>query len=62
MRSLSLSSRLLGLNLCRCSVALLVFATLLAAPALHAQITGDLSGTVLDQTGALIPGAKVTLI
>src|SRR5258708_27802317 len=62
MRSLSLPSRFLSVNLGRCSVALLVLATLLAAPALHAQITGNLSGTVLDQSGALIPGAKITLL
>ena len=39
-------------------IALLLFA---AAPALHAQFNGALQGTVMDPTGAVIPGATVTL-
>ena len=39
-----------------CLVAVLVL-----IPALHAQTTAILSGTVTDNTGAIIPGAEVTL-
>src|ERR1700722_14295257 len=35
---------------------------LFALPALHAQTTAQISGTVTDTTGAVIPGASVTLI
>lgn len=43
-------------------LALLCLALLLmAAPALHAQFSGALQGTVTDPTGAVIPGATVTL-
>ena len=35
---------------------------LFALPALHAQTTAQISGTVTDTTGAVIPGATVTLI
>lgn len=31
-------------------------------PAAHAQITGTITGTVYDNTGAVIPGANVTLM
>jgi hypothetical protein len=44
------------LRLGTCLVALLVL-----LPALHAQTTAQLSGTVTDNTGAIIPGASVTL-
>ena len=40
----------------------LAFAALLAfMPALHAQTTATLSGTVTDASGAVIPGAQVTV-
>jgi hypothetical protein len=43
-------------------IALLVFAFGIVPCALHAQAgTADVLGTVTDQTGALIPGAAVTL-
>ncbi|MGA8940494.1 MAG: carboxypeptidase-like regulatory domain-containing protein [Acidobacteriaceae bacterium] len=35
---------------------------LLAMPVMHAQTTAQISGTVTDTTGAVIPGASVTLI
>ncbi len=35
---------------------------LFALPALHAQTTAQISGTVTDTTGAVIPGATVTLV
>jgi hypothetical protein len=45
------------------SVGLLAIAVLLLCmPTLHAQITAQLSGTVQDQSGGVIPGATVTLI
>lgn len=40
----------------------LIAVGLMAVPALHAQTTAQLSGTVQDSTGAVIPGAQVTLI
>ena len=39
-----------------------VMLLLLAMPALHAQTTAQISGTVTDTTGAIIPGAIVTLV
>src|ERR1051325_5430575 len=33
----------------------------LAAPFLNAQVAGRLSGTVVDQTGASVPGATVNV-
>jgi Carboxypeptidase regulatory-like domain len=39
-----------------------VMLLLLAMPALHAQTTAQISGTVTDTTGAIIPGATVTLV
>jgi Carboxypeptidase regulatory-like domain len=39
-----------------------VMLLLLAMPALHAQTTAQISGTVSDTTGAIIPGATVTLV
>jgi hypothetical protein len=35
---------------------------ILAMPALHAQTTAQISGLVTDNTGAVIPGATVTLV
>jgi hypothetical protein len=54
----------------RVSIANWLFARVLAAVAifllgtgmLYAQTTGTLTGTVKDTTGAIVPGAKVTLI
>jgi hypothetical protein len=40
---------------------LLVLSVLVALPVLGQRIDGDLRGEVKDQTGALIPGAKVTI-
>ncbi len=34
---------------------------MMCVPGLHAQTTASLSGTVTDPTGAVIPGAKITL-
>lgn len=43
--------------------AIAVFVTSLAIlPALHAQVTATISGTVTDQSGGIVPGAKVTAI
>jgi hypothetical protein len=39
-----------------------LLAVLLFLPALYAQTTAQLSGTVTDTTGAVIPGAQVTLV
>jgi hypothetical protein len=47
----------------RKSVAVLAVALLLVStPTLHAQATAQLSGTVTDTTGGVIPGAQVTVI
>lgn len=46
--------------LLRCVSLVMFFA--FAAAALNAQTTGSLGGTVQDQTNALIPGAKITLV
>jgi Carboxypeptidase regulatory-like domain len=43
-------------------VALVVLAALLFLPVAHAQITGTITGTVYDNSGAVIPGANITLI
>ena len=43
------------------AVLLLAMLAVLALPAAHAQFGSKLSGTVLDPTGAAIPGATVTL-
>ncbi len=40
---------------------LLLTAILMLMPAAHAQITGTITGTVSDSTGAIVPGAAVTL-
>lgn len=42
--------------------AFLAFCAAILMPVAHAQTTGTLSGTVLDTTGAVIPGAQVTLV
>jgi hypothetical protein len=41
-------------------LAALLLSLLIAVPA-FASLTGDLQGTVLDPTGAVVPGAKVTI-
>ena len=41
---------------------LAMLALLLFMPALHAQTTAQLSGTITDPTGAVVPGATVTLV
>ena len=40
-------------------LALILLVCLLAVTAIQAQVAGKLSGTVVDQTGAVIPGATV---
>jgi len=47
----------------RTSFFLLAIVFLLAMPSIYAQTltTGDITGTITDQTGAVIPGATVTL-
>ncbi len=42
-------------------LAFLFVTLLLIVPALHAQFGGSLNGTVTDTTGAVIPGATITL-
>lgn len=46
----------------RLLIAIVALTGLLYAPALHAQTTAQLSGTVEDPSGGVIPGAQVTLI
>jgi hypothetical protein len=41
---------------------LLAICAAVLMPMAHGQTTGALSGTVMDSTGAIIPGAQVTLI
>jgi hypothetical protein len=44
-------------------LALLALCTLMAPQSIQAQvITGTFSGTAMDQTGAVVPGAEVTLL
>ena len=45
-----------------CAAILAALVTILTAPLSQAQISGTISGTVTDQTGALVSNAKVTLI
>ena len=40
----------------------LIVVILLLVPVAHAQFGASLRGTVTDQTGAVIPGAAVTLV
>jgi hypothetical protein len=42
------------------SVATLLFALALAVPAFAQKTTGDITGTVMDSTGAVLPGVTVT--
>jgi hypothetical protein len=50
-------------SLLRWGVGLVALAVMMfSAPALHAQTTAQISGTVTDGTGAAIPGAKVSLV
>ncbi len=44
----------------RCVSVVILFSV--SATAVYAQTTGSLSGTVQDQTKALVPGAKITLV
>src|SRR5438093_8078186 len=44
------------------SVSILVFAALLAGQLAAQSISGTINGTVVDQSGAVIPGVEVTLI
>ncbi|HET8635894.1 MAG TPA: carboxypeptidase-like regulatory domain-containing protein, partial [Acidobacteriaceae bacterium] len=46
----------------RVLLTVLALAGLLLAPALRAQTTAQLSGTVEDASGGVIPGAQVTLV
>jgi hypothetical protein len=43
------------------AIAALVFAGLLCVPHLHAQYRGAIQGVVTDPSGAVVPGAKLTL-
>lgn len=43
------------------SILLALVLTLIGVPTMHAQTTANLSGTVTDPTGSVIPGADVTL-
>jgi hypothetical protein len=45
----------------RLRVLLCLFAAIFAATGLHAQVAGRLSGSVVDQSGAAIPGATVNV-
>jgi hypothetical protein len=45
-----------------CVGMLALMAMLLCIPSMHAQTTAQLSGTVTDTTGAVVPGATVTLV
>src|SRR5437764_4049917 len=42
-------------------LSLYLFTALLAASLLHGQVAGRLSGSVVDQTGAAVPGATVNV-
>jgi hypothetical protein len=56
-----LSIRSFTLNASAKLAFLLAFLLLMMAPALQAQFGGSLTGTVTDQSGAVIPGATVKL-
>ena len=45
----------------RLRIFLCLFAAMLAAAVLNAQVAGRLSGSVVDQTGASVPGATVNV-
>ena len=50
-------------TLCRFGAGLLaMLALILFMPSLYAQTTAQLSGTITDPTGAVVPGATVTLV
>jgi hypothetical protein len=49
------------LRKCVASAALLLAALFAFTPASHAQITGTITGSVADSSGAVVPGATVTL-
>ncbi|HZC23782.1 MAG TPA: TonB-dependent receptor [Candidatus Binatia bacterium] len=53
------SQRVLGLKLWPASIAVLAFATLVAAQT--SRVAGTVQGTVVDQTGSAVGGATVTL-
>ncbi len=56
-------ARVLAAKLQRFSLGLLaVLAMMFAVPALLAQTTAQLSGVVTDPSGAVVPGAQVTLV
>jgi hypothetical protein len=57
-----LSWRNIKALLTRLGVVLAIVALTGGAPALFAQTTAQLSGTVTDPTGAVVPGAKVALV
>jgi hypothetical protein len=42
--------------------ALLLIAALLCVPSMRAQTTAQITGTISDTTGAVVPGAQVTLV
>ncbi|HCT60149.1 MAG TPA: hypothetical protein DGA22_04630 [Acidobacterium sp.] len=64
-RGLSMSQsgrgRSLSAKISRPAVFLTLVFALLCVPALRAQTTASLTGAVTDPTGAVVPGAKVTL-
>ena len=62
MRTLSFWLKLCSLSSFLTTVLLVTLAAVLIAPLAKAQITGTLSGTVLDQAGAVLPKAQVTLL
>ena len=45
-----------------CAAAMVALAFLFVLPAIYAQTTGTLLGTVSDETGAVVPNAKVMLL
>ena len=51
----------LGFSACLAFVALVAFAALFSVPA-QAQYGASLQGTVTDTTGAVVPGATITLV
>jgi len=55
------SSGLAGLRFAMAGLAILTV-LLIVSPASHAQITGTITGTVSDSSGAVVPGASVALM